>query len=437
MTYFKTSLVASTALTLSMGVAFADPNTLFLDQDGNDNTAFIQQDIPGFSGDDAGGNDFGTTGNHALQDGNRNEMKFTNGSKNYHSNLSAGDNDVLEAKQIGDDNRMYFSNNSFGSSGDTASSGNDVNSAIQSGNNNYTDIVRHNADDGEIDLVRQEGDKNFLRIVQEHGNGNSVGTAIQIGSNNGFNQYNNTRQGTYIAQGDGSDNRVDVASIDGSNNGSIADNPGIYIDQSGSNNGLNSSTAQIFGNYNQIKVLQTGDSNNFFVRQGTDLVSGNENLAELTQIGSTNDGSITQEGNNNNVYATQIGNGNFMDAQQIGNANLITATFIGDGNGDNSGLSMTGMAGTLEASSGLLTQGTMFQNSSSAPSSGNTISYIVEGSNNLFAFAQIGAANTITGTVGTTGASNGNQVAVLQDGSSNSTTFTQNGGGNNNLAVSQ
>ncbi len=430
MTYFKTAFAATTALTLSMGASYADPNTLFLDQDGDNNSAVIEQDIVGFYGDDAGGNDFGTASNHALQQGDGNDMSFKNGTKNYHSNLSAGDNDVLEAKQLGDNNKMYIENNSYGSSGDTASSGNTIESAIQDGDNNYVNFVRQNADNGTVETAYQEGNRNFLRIVQLHGNGNSVGTASQIGSNNGFNQYNNTRQGIYIRQGGvspsvlGNNNRVEEASIVGSNNGSIADQPGIYIEQFGSDNGLSSSTAQIFGSYNQIRVMEAGDGNNFSVVQGNSAAAGSENIANLDQTGNYNDAAITQDGSRN-----------YVTARQYGDSNLLTATFVGNDNGVGT---MDGVAGALADLSATddLFQGNIFQDSTTG-ASGNTISYVVNGNNNLFAFAQIGGANTIDGQVGNAGASNGNQVAVLQNGSGNGTTFTQNGGGNNNLAVSQ
>jgi hypothetical protein len=94
---------------------------------------------------------------------------------------------------------------------------------------------------------------------------------------------------------------------------------------------------------------------------------------------------------------------------------------------------MTGIAGSLVSdNSSLLTQGTVLQDSNSALN-GNTLTYTVNGSNNLFAFAQKGGGNSITGTVG----SDSNQVAVLQVGNSNTTTFTQTAGPGNIIAVKQ
>lgn len=414
MNILKTSLAATTALGLSMAMAHAaDNNTLYLEQDGDDNVASIQQDIQGWSGD-LGGNDFGTAATPALQRGDRNEMRYSNGTKV--SNNGVGDNDVLEAKQVGDDNRMYFKD--FG-----GSNGNDVNKAVQRGDDNYARVTRNAADDGTVETIRQKGDSNFLVIYQRAGTGNSVGTVRQIGSNNGKSSVTTAHLGTYIYQHDGDNNRVDVASIVGSNNGNF-NNRAMYIEQRGSNNGQTSSTAKMFGSNNDINVVQTGGWNNFRVVQGNSLVPGSGNTADLAQTGDDHDATIRQDGN-----------GNYLTATQIGVSNTLTASFTGDGNGVGT---MTGVAKALVDSDmgDDLFQGNIFQDST-GEASGNTITYNVNGSNNLFAFAQIGAANTITGDVGTSGASNGNQVAVLQTGSGNGTSFTQNGGGNNNLAVSQ
>jgi hypothetical protein len=99
---------------------------------------------------------------------------------------------------------------------------------------------------------------------------------------------------------------------------------------------------------------------------------------------------------------------------------------------------MSGNAGALVAANGSsLSVGNVLQDSSSSLY-GNSLSYTVYGSSNLFAFAQIGGNNTITGTVGTGSSdSSGNQVAVLQNGTGNITSFSQTGVGSNNIAVHQ
>lgn len=98
---------------------------------------------------------------------------------------------------------------------------------------------------------------------------------------------------------------------------------------------------------------------------------------------------------------------------------------------------MNDVAGDLVGSTPVLTEGNIFQDST-GKSSGNLINYNVNGSSNLFAFAQIGGNNTIDGTVGTAiVTSDGNQAAVLQEGSDNNATFFQTGSGGNYMSVSQ
>jgi hypothetical protein len=60
----------------------------------------------------------------------------------------------------------------------------------------------------------------------------------------------------------------------------------------------------------------------------------------------------------------------------------------------------------------------------------------VFGNNNVFAAAQLGSDNVITGKQDSTGFGAGNQVAVVQVGDANTAGFSQVGSGNN-AAISQ
>jgi hypothetical protein len=73
MKFYTTALAASTALCLTMGMAYAGTgNTLYLDQSGSGNTADIDQSHDGAATSPKGDNNIGTAGNHGLQDGNNN-----------------------------------------------------------------------------------------------------------------------------------------------------------------------------------------------------------------------------------------------------------------------------------------------------------------------------------------------------------------------------
>ena len=410
----KLKIVLSTATALGLimaGSALAnDSNTLYLDQNGDGNTARVVQDVPNFT-NEIGGNDIGTAGDPVTQQGDGNEFYYDNGTSV--SNHGVGDNDIIKAEQIGNSNYMRFHDQG----GSDTNRSNDIQ---QVGDDNYADFVHNSADDSLTGIVLQQGDENFLRIQQEAGTGNQVLSARQIGSGNGASAVTSAHLGTYIYQR-GSGNLITEATIKGSDNGGI-NNRALYILQRGNNNGQGLSVADILGsNGNNISVEQIGDGNDFGVWQGTSTAS------------TGNDAKVTQDGDSNYAYVTQFGDGNEIIVDQDGNGNSATANFNGSGNGVGS---LSGDAGTLASAHSELTQGTIFQDSSSAIS-GNTVTYTVTGNNNLFAFAQIGAANTITGTVGSLGASNGNQVAVLQAGSSNVSSFSQNGGGSNNIAITQ
>lgn len=418
----KKFALATTALTIIAGAAYADSNTLFLDQSGSNNVADVDQSHG------SGGNDIGLSTGPALQDGDGNKLVYDN--TLY---ASGSNNDIVSILQDGDDNDMLFR--------DWNNAHNNVTSlAKQIGDNNYLRASHNGGDDNVLSSVIAEGDSNDITIDQS-GKFGEIQSVRITGSNNGNNgsHVNNQNWGIRISQGGGNNNIIRDATIEGDNNTGLAgygyfDDPSssalrgtaMRITQSGNTNDANST--MLGSNGNAILIHQDGDDNIGDVAQGL-TVGSTGNAVKMIQTGNTNNGSVLQAGSYNIAHITQDGSSNFIGANQYGDSNTLMATFVGSGNGIGM---MSGVAGDLEGSNMNLAQGTVLQDSSMSMS-GNLISYNVNGNNNLFAFAQIGSANLIEGSVG----SNGNQVAVLQTGSGNGTTFTQNGGSNNNISVTQ
>lgn len=402
-------LSAASTFALATAAYAADNNTVYLEQIGAGNSASIKQ----FRND--GGNDIGLLSDPVSQTGDNNTFNYSN---DFCCNSGGGDNDIVKAEQDGDDN--YFS-----SADGNRSRGNRITLALQTGDDNSMEISHNGADDSTVSSATQLGDMNFMRIVQSSlagGAGDSnnlVVSAAMTGSNNGISRntgsFTGSGLGMYIRQ-TGEDNTINSASIEGSNNNvsrttvlmsSFGTLP-MYLRQIGLRNTMSADMVGSNGNY--MWVWQ----------------DGNDNTADFDQ-GS----SIASTGNAADVY--QNGDGNAATGSQLGSANTLRAIFNGNGNGVGV---MSGNAGSLVASSASLTLGNMLQDASAALS-GNSLDYEVSGNDNLFAFAQIGGGNTISGTVGAGGTSNSNQVAVLQNGSGNTASFAQAGAGTNNIAISQ
>jgi hypothetical protein len=399
------TLAAATAIGLAMSASAyaADNNKLFIDQNGTGNEASVHQSK-------GNNNDIGTSLTPALQNGNGNYFGYTNNKYNGGNN-----NDIIELKQDGNDNW-------FNAVDEHGAANNTINDVLQHGNTNQALINRYGDSGSTVDQLIMDGNSNVAYIKQgtyPYGGSNTVTLAKIVGDNNGRPDTRALYEGAYpgraainIYQKDGTGNTIDEASIEGSNNNyhTGTDNA-VRIYQFGSDNGNGASTARLIGSGgNKIWVTESGNGNNFTVLQGS-VTSDTGNSAEVTQTGNDNGITIDQDGSYNST----------------------TANFAGNGNGVGT---LSGKAGALASVNTDLTQGTIFQDSSAAIS-GNSVDYNVTGDSNLFAFAQIGGGNTITGTVGNLGASNGNQVAIIQSGSSNVSTFSQNGGGSNNIAVSQ
>jgi len=409
----KLVLATASAMGVLMSAAWAnDSNKSYITQNGNDNTANIEQSAG------SGGNEVGLASKPILQQGDNNsfsERQFTGGG------FANGNNRIIEAEQIGN-------SNAFSSEYSNNAGGNVIQDVLQNGNSNRISIGRNAAHNSTVGVVTQEGSSNFLTIGQSSGSGNVVALVQQLGNNNGASTVNVENWGTYIRQS-GSNNRVAESTIDGDNN-----NPTIFnttygpvhkIVQTGSGNGSLHALAVTRGsNGNFIHITQLGNTNQFSIQQGANR-SSQHNKATLTQDGNDNWGTGTQFGSENTISISQTGNANLVTVNQTGDGNSATANITGNSNG---GGMMSGGAASVAASNGL-TSGLIVQDGFS-----NTALYTVSGSDsNQFAFLQDGNLNSITGSVSGSG---GNQAAVAQTGSSNTVSFTQIGS-SNNLAVSQ
>jgi hypothetical protein len=418
----KIAFATATAIGLALaGQAYAAANTLHIDQIGTGNQADVHQvGTNALVGSD---NDIGTSANPAVQNGTGNYLLYSN------SGYGAGiDNDIIGLLQIGTTNwaEVHDQNTAAHTR---------INTIYQNGTSNGLMVWRAGDAYSLIDQVLMAGTNNKIWISQGSiwhnppgvsgpaGDHNTVSLASVNGNNNAYastpgNPYAASIriQQTGSATVGGSYNKVTEASITGSNNASWLYSP-IDIYQEGSYNGQVSSVARLYGSVgNFIAIREIGNGNNFSVLQG------------INSSSTGNNATVTQTGNYNSAAATQFGDDNRLTVLQNGDSNDAVANFTGSRNGN--GL-MTGIAFALLSENTNLAVGTIYQNSTGA--SGNHVTYNVNGSDNLFAMAQIGGNNTIVGTV----QSNGNQAAVLQTGNNNLTNFIQTGGNNNAISVNQ
>lgn len=140
----------------------------------------------------------------------------------------------------------------------------------------------------------------------------------------------------------------------------------------------------------------------------TGAMASNE-LVLLTHDEFLNRAEIAITGNDNRLVISQTHTGG-------AGSNSIAATIDGDLNGGPLGASFTGPALALGLQPGTLSQSGF----------NNTMAIRVEGTSNLFAFAQIGSGNALHASI----VGHSNQAAVMQTGTGNHAGFSQNGIGN-------
>ncbi|WP_417423703.1 beta strand repeat-containing protein [Hoeflea sp.] len=491
-----TMLIATTALGLSMSMAYADEgNKAYLNQSGTANSALVDQSGGGSNlagraaqfvtqaGDDntltilqsgipvgtavGSQNKFGVSSNgtsgKALQTGSYNVLNAEqNGFKNWTVNVLqtapgglSGPSNVATIKQLGN----YGGINTVTQSSAVAST------SVM----NTATLTQTGGNSAKIYMVDQKftgasGDTGNYITIYQNGGTHNVGTARQLG-------YDNVID---ISQTGGRTNKVTLANQAGNGNTSKLYFTGNFNGESslphGSfalMSGAASSTSDQTGTGNDIDFMATGDRNNFgFYQNGTSnsvgliTVTGNDNALGIWQDGDTNivdigtiagsrnDVGVRQDGTNRaQIDLTNSSDDNQVWVDQIGTNTAAKISIDGDSNRaevtqDGSNSADIRITGNFNNNSSLTTWGgfaaTVLGSSHvglmTQSGAGNDLDVTVLGDNNLWATEQVGPGNTILAMVD----GHGNQFAVSQTSTTtgNNATFSQTGKGNN-IGVSQ
>lgn len=367
--------VSALALIAAAGMASADTNQAYVDQNGTGNTLSIDQSSG--SGNQAG----------KAPDGGNLDAITQNGNDNAATILQVGDNNIVgvnangSASQIGDDNifsitqqtdsnvvSLVRQNSLSDGSGATENTltvlqgggnGNRVGFAGQGntgGDVNAMTITQTGTSNRVVDRIVQYGEGNSAVLTQT-GDSNRV-TALRQGKRAGtdIDSDDNTAQITQTGNGNvvvnldqfGDLNSADL-DFEGDGNGSTALTgvAAVATDSSVLQTGMsNSATLEVTGDYNAFGVAQTGNANTI----GTVAILGDGNQFGAAQTGDENELLVTSFiGDDNIVGVTQnagfpaggnlvtlalVGNGNLVDLDQDSNkkANRIYASVLGDTN---------------------------------------------------------------------------------------------------------
>lgn len=452
MKMMKTGLAATTALCLSMSMAYADDNKAFLDQDGDNNSASVDQ-----SGSSQG--QAGRTGKAMFQDGDNNSIDIlqtatqnrtgvassgTNGeitqtgSRNVldiEQGGSLGDNQTVNVIQTAPDGLSGVSNTAtikqlgnYGGIGTVSQTSAVSSSSVM----NTMTLTQKGGNSIKIGSASQQftgapGDTGNTMTIMQNGPTNKVNAASQVG-------YDNLLD---ITQTGGRTNLVSLASQNGSGNlanlsfdGDYNGNAGFTSGGAAEAAGAAASAAVQIGTDNRIGMSIIANSNQFGFYQ-----NGHDNQATGISItGDMNELGVWQDGTSNMLTLAAItGTENNLGIRQDGIANQASLTVNGDQNGGYNGFGAN-IAGTLANGMGM-TAGLVDQNGDN-----NRTTLNISGNGNVFATLQDNTlagsiGNRINGTQNNTGGT-GNQAAVAQVGDNNGANFSQVGSGNV-TAVSQ
>ena len=248
----------------------------------------------------------------------------------------------------------------------------------------------------------QEGDDNAVQLGRVFGASNVIGIT----------QLNDDNVAAIDLIGSSDDNVIDIDQLDQFGTGGFAS-----VSIEGTFNGGDANAVRIFQQAaGSATVGINGDRNDVNIDQF------NDEVADIS-IAGANGG----EGDNNRLRIQQANGGSFGSS-----ANVIEVSIFGDDNNRTGGFSGDAAAaagGYLSGplSFGGLTPGELTQNGGG----GNVMTLDVgsasaDADGNLFAMAQQGFRNEITGSI----QGDANQAVVVQLGSDNVANFVQNGGGN-------
>jgi hypothetical protein len=419
----KKHLLISTSIAAALfaTAAYADSSTVYLNQQGDAETAAIDQ-----SGN---GNYVGYAGQAFTQSGSSNKLNVSqSGAGNtigvYAPGYQAGSSNSAHATQAGVNSHIEIQQNgaangvlaNFGwtnstefdrLSQDASASGSGI-VLYQNGNSNVFDVGQGGTSNTvSLTQTGMQGQA-FVRQNENSGYHDSTVTVNQDTSNS-LNYANvNAQIGNYLTINIAQTGSLQGAGVDQFGTGSV-----FVSNQSGTGNLLGVDAGPYYGYGADNPVLQYGDYNQLYSYQ-----SGSLNIANGSQIGNNlylsnvqsgtgNSLLFTQQGSYNNAYNTQQGtNGAASIKQYGGSGNVVTSVQYAGANG----ASMTAL-----------------QNGSN-----NTISSLQYDGANLALLTQVGVSNTITGAQNNTGGL-ANTANVSQNGNLNNANYVQNG--TNNLAT--
>lgn len=405
MYFTKMTLAASTALTLSMTSAYADSNKAYLDQNGNDNSASIDQSL-------GSNNKAGASSQKVTQNGNWNTISIDQSGSNNSIGLGANTDSGLGVTQTRASTTSTKNSNKMTLT--QTSDNNQIGSAVQSssaqGFNTLT-ISQGGTGDNAVGSVYQRQSSSVTNIA----------TITQNGHNNTLDRVSQDAR----VGGGYNPNEITVT-MDGSNNGGDVFTGGGAAEASGamSSNLIQGIDLGVKGN--KIDITVAGTSNEFGVSQ-----YGTLNKATGITFGAgsaDNELGIFQSGLANEVALGSIdGADNRLGVRQAGSYNTVSLVVNGNENGGFHSFG-SNVAGSLASNMGL-TAGLTEQVGSL-----NDAFLTVSGDGNVFAMLQDNASgglgNTIVGNQDNSTGGAGNQAAVAQVGGNNSANFNQIGSGN-------
>jgi len=436
----KILLISASTLSLAVASsAWADSNTVYLDQTGTDQGATITQsgtdNTVGTSGHNNAfvqGNDTSGTGGNVLsvtQTGNNNSVMpgFQQGTDNTANISQAGQYSDVTLQQAGSNNGQpaspAWNNDSVYNSivQDTTAYSSTI-SLTQNGNSNVFDLaqggtgnkmtVTQDVNDNGYVFVRQSvdpsvpaadayghyyplgGDDNTVWVSQS---GTNVNYAVAIQGGGDSNKLAINQNGSLLAANiwqNGSDNIANSWQT-GNNNA---------IGMAGTNAYANDNPFVQTGNYNLLNSWQSGASNNEL--NGAQFGTGNAiwsaqygdgSTALINQDTSSNYGNYNKvlnfQGNNAQLVASQTNSDGYIYNNQDG---YSLATITQSGYGDKSVGSQFG------GTSGLQNTATVSQSGSydvafySQNGSNNSVTVIQDGNHNMSSTTQSGTGNTAT-----------------------------------------
>lgn len=335
-------------------------------------------------------------------------------------------------------------------SGGLAGAGNAIGSVFQRGEGNLVNAMQ-TGDANRIGGLRQKGAGNEIVVLQGEGKDNTLDRVTQIGELNKA-QIRQSGNRNYVASVLQNNERVAISgntlavTLAGDDNGGDGlGGVGAFTDDVTRHVGVYQSAFTQIGDDNAIRMTVNGGSDNLFgfsqvgygngavvsISAGRDakparasynevavFQRGDDNDARVGMVGSKNVVGIYMDGARNQLSLTQKGNGNVSDLDIRGN----------DNNNRAAAPALVFAAPLLElAIAGDLLPGKGLQSGND-----NRAKIGVEGSKNLFAFAQAGEGNKFSLTV----SGSMNQTVSVQSGNQNTSLVTQ-AGTSNTLAIHQ